>query len=567
MDEHGCAFFGNLRAIRHDRNATGTYDASNLTPLAPTDATFIVASGAAYTFPRRQKTILLRLYNLKQERVAEFNLPNPVYRSHPVWRAEPLPQTRRDQDLTITLTEIRPQTAAYRWHDSLIQLPVPRLSWQAFWNGNLSTDWEPDSLTLRDATGNIKTLLPLLPEPGLCSFESAWSIKAVLYQTPEAAARHAPAVWRLGDLTLPPPGTVEPKPQNRYFDDLNVQFRGIAGPGRFRIEHDTLIPQESSSVPSALIGDGWYLFKRSDSPLARFNPTIIATGKPFLILRLDNSGAPPARLGFQATDDRGQLVNAEEHREGNLYLLALPAGTRVLNQAQLWVRRPRQFEFLVRPPTPSESGETLEPSPYSTPRAQDYPARDPATPRSLIDLTPHYNASLTKDWHGQISGNDLARLPQGIQRFGNVDFDIRGIVQLAGAEATVQHFPRQIKGIPIGQTCQQLHFLHGSGWNANRGAFVGQYVVHYADGGIEAIPLVFGRNIEDWWFSPQEPASVPEAEVVWTGANRASLSLDRGTRLYKYSWTNPRPTMPIETIDFLSGMSDTSPFVIAITAQ
>jgi hypothetical protein len=60
---------------------------------------------------------------------------------------------------------------------------------------------------------------------------------------------------------------------------------------------------------------------------------------------------------------------------------------------------------------------------------------------------------------------------------------------------------------------------------------------------------------------------VTEAEVVWLGVNRASLSLDRGTRLYKYSWTNPRPTVRIETLDFLSGMGDTAPFVIAITAE
>jgi hypothetical protein len=55
--------------------------------------------------------------------------------------------------------------------------------------------------------------------------------------------------------------------------------------------------------------------------------------------------------------------------------------------------------------------------------------------------------------------------------------------------------------------------------------------------------------------------------VVWTGANSASLSQDRGTRLYHYSWTNPRPEVAIATVDFLSGMSDTAPFLIAITAD
>ena len=567
VDSHGCTFFGNSRTIRHDRNATGSYDATNLTPLAPTDASFIVASGAAHSFPRREKSFRLRLYNLDQHPVAEFNIPNPAYRTYPVWRPEPLPQTRREQDLTITLTEVQTLIAAYDWNGSRIDLPVTRLTWQAFWNGTLSTQWEPDSLTLRDATGNATSLLPLFPEPGLCTHEAAWSVKAILYQTPEAAAENLSDTWPLGDLNRPAPSHIENQQQTRSLGGLTVQFRGIAGPGRFRIEQGHVISQKSSPSEQNLIGDSWFSFSRGESPLARLNPIIIVAGKPFLILHIDNQGAPPARLGFSAVNQHGRPIQAEEHREGNLYFLALPSQVDKLHDARLWVRPPRQFDFIVRPPHTVRTTDRFEQ--FSNYRTQQKPfaPRDPTTPRQLIDLTPHFNASLLDDWHRQVTGNDLARLPQGVQRLGNVDFDIRGIVQLAGTEARAQRFPRQVKGIRIEHACNQLHFLHASGWNANRGAFVGQYVVRFADGSLEAIPLVFGRNIEDWWFSPEDPAPVPEAEVVWTSANRASLSLDRGTRLYKCSWTNPRPAMPIQSIDFLSGMSDTAPFLIAITAE
>jgi hypothetical protein len=567
VDTHGCSFFGNLRAVRHDRNATGAFDSSNLTPLAPADATFIVASGAAVSFPRRDKLIRLRLYDLNQEQVAEFNIPNPVYRSYSVWRAEPLPQTRREKDLTVTLTDIQTTLASYRWLHSIVDLPVTRVSWQAFWNGASSTQWIASSLTLADATGNTQSLLPLLPDPGLCHLESAWSVKATLYQTAEAAADQPSATWALGDLTLPGYGKIENRTQSRSFDRLSIQLRGLAGPGRFRIDQNALVPHEHSSIQRELIGDGWFLFTRTEGPLARQNPTIIATGKPFLIFQIDNNNTPPVQLAFSAIDAQGRLVEAEEYRHESLYFLALPSQLNTLRDARIWFRTPRQVEFLVRPPSPVKATDQPQHSSYYQTPLQSFPPRDPGLPRNLIDLSPHFNASLLEDWHRQVAGNDLARLPQGVQRLGNVDFDIRGIVQLAGTEAPAQRFPRQIQGIRVNQLCHQLHFLHASGWNATRGAFVGQYIVRYADGSIEAIPLAFGRNIEDWWFSPQDPAPVTEAEVVWLGVNRASLSLDRGTRLYKYSWTNPRPTVRIETLDFLSGMGDTAPFVIAITAE
>ncbi len=567
VDSDDCTFFGNRRVLRHDRNATGDYDAVNLLPLAPADASFIVASGAATCFPRRERTIRLLLYNLEQQPVAEFKLPNPVYRDYPVWRPEALPQTRREQDLTVTLTDVQTSLAKYDWHGAPVELPVTRLTWQAFWNGTLSTEWKPDSLTLYDATGNSKSLLPLQPETGLCPHETAWAVKTTLYQTAQAAAANPADIWSLGDLTPPSPGHLDARQQNRSLNGLAVEFRGIAGPGRFRVEDGKVIPQELSSIEQNLIGEAWFKFRRADTPVPQLNPVVIAAGRPFLILHIAHEGDSSVRVGFSALDTEGRQVETSEYREGNDYFLVLPAHGGPWHDARFWLRKPRQFEFLVRPPQPVRTSASFAEFSGIPVRRSAFVPRDPGTPPQLIDLTRYYNASLLEDWHRQVSGNDLARLPQGVQRLGDVDFDIRGIVQLAGAEGAAQRFPRQIKDIPIQQTCHRLHFLHGSGWNANRGAYVGQYIVHFENGALEAIPLVFGRNIADWWFSPQDPAPPPDADVVWTSANSASLSQDRGIRLYEYSWTNSHPNLSIHSIDFLSGMSDTAPFLIAITAE
>jgi hypothetical protein len=567
VDSHGCVFFGNLRAVRHDRNAAGGFDSSNLAPLAPADATFIIASGATVSFPRRERLIELRLYDLAHNMVGKFSIPNPVYRNYPVWRAEPLPQTRREQDLAITLSDIQTRLVPYRWLQASVDLPITSITWQAFYNGSISTQWEAASWTIGDATGNEQPLKPALPSPGLCPREDAWAVRGVLYQTAAAAAEEPSGAWALGDLAVPEYGQIQTHLQKRYVNDINVQFHGLVGPGRFRIDQESVVPYGASSVGRDLIGDGWFLFTRTEGPLARYNPTVIATGRPFLVFHVDRDEATPLRLALAATDAEGRSLEADQYRHGNFYFLALPPESLQLRNVRIWFRVPRQIEFLVRPPTPAKSLDDREHPASSESPLQPFPPRDPLTPPNLIDLAAHYNASLNEDWHGQISGNDLARLPQGVVRLGDVDFDIRGIVQVAGNEGPAQRFPRQIQGIRVDQHCRQLHFLHGSGWNATRGAFIGQYIVRYEDDTVEVIPLTFGRNIEDWWFAPQDPAKVSEADVVWTGANRASLSLDRGTRLYKYSWTNPHPALRVKSIDFLSGMTDSAPFLIAITAE
>ena len=354
IDSHGCAFFGNLRAIRHDRDTSGSYDAVQLTPLAPTDASFVVASGAAHTFPRREKNIRLRLYNLNQQAVAEFNLPNPVHRTYPVWRPEPLPQTRRDRDLAVTLTEVGTSIVDYRWHHAVIPLPVTRLAWQAFWNETLSSGWQPAAIALYDATGNSQSILPPRPEPGLCPHEAAWSAKTLLYPTAAAAAEKPANIWNLNDQQLPAHATIDPKRESRPLDGLKVEFRAAAGPGRFRLDQGHLVPQPSSSADQTLIGDGWFIHSRSESPFPSLNPVLIAAGRPFLVFHIDNQNAPPAEIGFTALDDQQQPIAPEIHRQGDLYFLAFPTQILTLREARLWVRRPRQLEFLFRPPSRSD---------------------------------------------------------------------------------------------------------------------------------------------------------------------------------------------------------------------
>jgi hypothetical protein len=111
-----------------------------------------------------------------------------------------------------------------------------------------------------------------------------------------------------------------------------------------------------------------------------------------------------------------------------------------------------------------------EASPFQTPDLSKIPVRDPKANARLVDLTGKYNALLSEQWHPDASGlpsgaNHLGSLPQGIQKLGGVDFDVRGVIQLTGTQAEFAGaaFPEAQTGIKVGRKCKRLQFLHAPG--------------------------------------------------------------------------------------------------------
>lgn len=196
--------------------------------------------------------------------------------------------------------------------------------------------------------------------------------------------------------------------------------------------------------------------------------------------------------------------------------------------------------------------------------------RDSQTSANLIDLTPHYNASPNDSWHeGGIGNNDLKSLPQGNRDFAGVKFDVRGIVQLSGQGADEQltvRFPKEIKSIAVDRPCSQLHFLQGAGWSSPDGTKIGSYIVHYQDGKTAEIPIVYGMHVRDWWTPPGEHP-VSGSEIAWKGSNEAATASQMRQQLYKTTWKNPRPETPIASLDYVSAMAISAPFLIALTAE
>ncbi len=187
--------------------------------------------------------------------------------------------------------------------------------------------------------------------------------------------------------------------------------------------------------------------------------------------------------------------------------------------------------------------------------AWNIPARNPATPARCVDLTAHYTTQLEHAW--------LGALPTGRQTFGDIEFDVRGSVQLRGSQSLNSEYPGQSTGIAVGQRCRRLHFLHGAvGGNPTHNAPVGSYVIHYADGEAIEIPL---RLNEDFlhWRQPRPPDALKNATLAWRGKTPAN----EDWQLWKLAWNNSRPDSEIVHLDFRSTQQHCSPFLIAITAE
>ena len=185
---------------------------------------------------------------------------------------------------------------------------------------------------------------------------------------------------------------------------------------------------------------------------------------------------------------------------------------------------------------------------------------------STIELTDFYNSKLQEAWQGK-PGDDLSALPEGRQIFGGIAFDVRGIIQLKGKSSSLSRFPAEVKGIPVHRRCQHLYFLHAATVTglAQEGEQIGSYVLHLPSNQMTLeIPIYYGRSVRDWHQEKVEPGPEKELKVAWKGQNAATKTTGKQIRLFVTTW-NLAPGVEIDSVDFVSAMRTTAPFLLAMS--
>lgn len=252
------------------------------------------------------------------------------------------------------------------------------------------------------------------------------------------------------------------------------------------------------------------------------------------------------------------LILTERHRNIQAGPAPIDSKSFVFDPGLLWGSQPvADFDI----PEPNLSHRV----PVKKELAAMIPHRLPSAPTNLVDLTPYFNASLLQTWHPGLPENSLNALPTGLLQFGDLAFDVRGVVQVSGKslEQAGGKFPRKLVGIQLNQSCRVLQFLQATGWRENDGTKVGSYILHYADGEVVAIPLIYGEDLRDWNADADPSAQLKRASIVWSAINNGN----RRVRIFKMAWENPRPDKELTTMDFESAMSEAAPFLLAITAE
>jgi len=192
-------------------------------------------------------------------------------------------------------------------------------------------------------------------------------------------------------------------------------------------------------------------------------------------------------------------------------------------------------------------------------------------PMNHLDLGRFYNNPLDQAMHNNPSGKgpSLRHFPAGTNVFGGVPFNTGGVIQLNGGGLQGQQpgrYTNLVTGIPVGMKVRRLHFLGGAGWSIAEKAAVGEFIVRYENRSQDRIPIIYDRHVKDWW--QEAPRGLPDDPVVaWSGDIEKDQGGSGPGHVYRYSWTNPQPNIPITSLDFRSTMLNVAPFLLAVTAE
>ena len=149
---------------------------------------------------------------------------------------------------------------------------------------------------------------------------------------------------------------------------------------------------------------------------------------------------------------------------------------------------------------------------------------------------------------------------------GGILFDVRGVIQLRRQDPDWYKFPEHVQ-IPVGRGFRQLHVLQGSIHGELDGAVIGSYRLHYADGQTMDLEMRYGRDLRDWRDSGPPKSLGERAAVAWIGPRWAGASGNEHVRLFRTTYTNPRPEVDVVHIDFVSRMTQAAPFLVALTVE
>ncbi|HLK58836.1 MAG TPA: hypothetical protein VKU00_19845, partial [Chthonomonadaceae bacterium] len=323
VDEHGCCFEGAYQFTGND-NITSISDG------------YMFSS-----FPRRSKSVTLRINDFTGNPLTELVVPNPAPTLYPLWTPEPLPDTKQAGDLAITLTALRCGKNGFGSGPNNYAL-VPEFRFAL--HGKLTEEWEIsdwNNASVEDVTGNISKT----DTCELCPYEPAWKFTTSFFRKNTAA--FAPAeTWTIKDVPMPGPGQLNTISRQTTQNGVTLEVKSIAGAGIYSYvnkENGTFLAKWDP------IKNGAGGFSVAGSGNGMQNLNTVSASVPYLTLVVQNL-KPNQHLTVWATDARGRRFNM---LYSNLDFIGLdiPSGITSVD-LHFVVQTARTASFLIKPPLP-----------------------------------------------------------------------------------------------------------------------------------------------------------------------------------------------------------------------
>ena len=185
------------------------------------------------------------------------------------------------------------------------------------------------------------------------------------------------------------------------------------------------------------------------------------------------------------------------------------------------------------------------------------PKRKKDTPKQLIDLSDHYNASMHHyaGWWGANERDDLRTLPDQYDQQQNTPFDLRGIIQLNSGpnnsgetvndnrwlKLNNNNYPDSVNGIKIDSKANRINLLTGLlfGHAVQKGLKAATIIVNYEDNSNEEFSLIAKVDVFDYWVHTPDRmnqiTAMDENKIGWIGTS----SNGEKRALTKFTWNNP----------------------------
>ena len=173
-----------------------------------------------------------------------------------------------------------------------------------------------------------------------------------------------------------------------------------------------------------------------------------------------------------------------------------------------------------------------------------------------LNLSPYANQPLTQGIYGLESDYALSELLTQ-ERLAGVRFALGDGVALRGTHRRSVDYPEQVRFV-INQGASRVVFAHTTGWSVPAATNVMTYIITYADGTQEHVPVQYAQDINTWTTTEITDMNLLQA---WQGVTPNGLPAAVSLMI----WNNPRPDTLISSITAQSASTLASPVVLGVT--